>query len=312
MSTFNLISIKYGADGVFDPWIEDGRAEAWFTNMAASDYYSWLSEYNSGKPVIGSYGGQFTISADTSQPATITQDQILSVLRSAIDVNIVPAPDNTTQYILHFPKGIAVNDGPDMVSCTISVTDSDAFCGYHSNFDYNGVLAKFSIIPYSSDCPSKSCGSTFEDYGSTISHEIAETITDPLATSWFDDCNEEIGDICENENNVYAKGSDGKDYPVQLLWSNSRKECYGGQSSSDLINVPTGMPTAKPQAGLGGATTEMPSMGPSKQAVAAPTGMPTAKPQAGLGTIEMKKRHIESFDGSKRDLKKRSNLRSKL
>ena len=242
MSTFNLISVKYGMNASFDPWIEDGRAEAWFTNMAGSEqYFGWLSEYNSGKPVNGSYGGQFTIGASALQRSIITDGQIAATLAAAIGYNQLPIPNETTQYILHIPKGVMVEDPTGALSCK-------AFCGYHSHFNYSDMEIKYSVLPYSSDC--SGCALSFEDYGSTVSHEIADTITNPLGSSWMDKCGEEIGDICAHTNGL-AYGTDGKEYPVQLLWSNSRGDCYAGQSSSpDPNEVPTGMLTAKPSAGL--------------------------------------------------------------
>ena len=224
MPTFNLISVKYGINASFDPWIENGQAEAWFTNMAGSQqYFGWLSEYNTPTQSIqpGTYGGNYSITANVSQPATIAEDEIVATLITAIDQNQVPAPDNTTQYILHIPRGQFVNSGPGLVFCS-------SMCAYHSHFYYNNMAIKFSIVPYSSDCPV--CANSFEVFGSTVSHEIAETITDPLGTSWGDACNYEIGDICAY-NITVAKGTDGNEYPVQRLWSNSRGRCYAGSSS---------------------------------------------------------------------------------
>ena len=251
MSTFNLISVKYGANGVFDPWIENGQADAWLTNMAGSEqYFGWLSEYNTPTQSIqpGTYGGQVTISADVSQPETISGGDIVTILSTAIDQSQVPQPDDTTLYVLHLPQGLAVDYGPNMLSCTIATSPQLGFCGYHSHFSYNNMLVKYAVLPYSSDC--QGCAQSFEWFGSTLSHEIAESITDPLGTSWFDVCEEEIGDIC---NDVFASatGTDGNEYPVQSLWSNSRGECYAGSSSDPNAAVPTGMPTAKPSAGVG-------------------------------------------------------------
>ena len=272
MSTFNLISVKYGMNASFDPWIENGQADAWFTNMAGSEqYFGWLSEYNSGKPVNGSYGGQFTITADTSQ-SNVTEDQILNTLIAAMDEGKVPKPDETTQYILHIPKGL-------MLSGFCS-----SFCAYHSSHLYNSVEFKFSMAPYSSDC--QGCAQSFEWFGSTVSHEIAETITDPLGTtmsssSYRDQCENEIGDIC-NDYFALAKGSDGNEYPVQRLWSNSRGECYAGSSSDPNAGVPTGMPSLAPVSTSMGAPSGVPSMAPVVASMGAPTGMPTSKPSVGL------------------------------
>ena len=228
---------------------------------------------SSQEPMAGS-------SASLPIPRRLVFEDIGGTLKSAIDQNQVPAPDVTTEYILHFPQGISVQQGEEL-SCQV-------FCGYHSFFDYNGVQVKYAVIPYSSDCPG--CGGTYERYAGTISHEIVETITDPLgktlsSSSYRDQCEEEIGDICNGIIGM-ATGTDGNEYPVQLQWSNSRGECYAGQSSSDPSTAPTGVPTSKP--------------------TAKPSAMPTAMPtSAGQSTI-MKKQSVESIN------EKKTNLRTKL
>ena len=248
MSSFNLISVKYGVNGTFDPWIEDGQADAWFKNMAGSEqYFGWLSEYDADQPVIGSYGGQFTIGASILQRSIIVDGHIQSTLAAAIDQSELSKPDEETLYIVHIPQGVAV-DFDRALSCTLSPTDG--FCGYHSYFEYGGMKVKYSVLPFTSDCPR--CAQTFERFGVTASHEIADTITDPLGTSWVDKCGEEIGDIC-NDMIGTARGSDGKDYPVQLLWSNRRNKCYGGDASIESVTT------------MGSSTTEESTEGWSKK-----------------------------------------------
>lgn len=235
MSTFKLISVKYGTSGTFDPWIEDGRTDAWFQNMAGSQqYFGWLSEYNTPTQSIrpGTYGGKFSIAANISQ-TFITDVEIVNTLIVALDHNEVPPPDETTLYTLHIPREVGI-DFYGMLSCKIATSPKDGFCGYHFSFKYRGVQVKYAVLPYSSDFPN--CGATFEDFSGTLSHEIAETITDPLGSSYRDDCNREIGDICAHING-FAKGTDNNDYPVQLLWSNSRRECYAGIPSTESTDA---------------------------------------------------------------------------
>ena len=228
MSTFNLIGVWYGYynGATFDPWIENFQADAWLTNMAGSQqYFGWLSEYNTESQSIqpGTYGGQYGTTSDISQ-STLSDEQIASALSTAIDQNEVPQPDDSTEYILYIPKGISVSDPTGALFCQV-------FCAYHSHFDYNGLQVKYAVVPYSSDC--QGCAQSYEIFASTISHEIAETITDPLAGSWYDQCGEEIGDICAYQTS-WAQGTDGYYYPVQLLWSNSQGQCFAGYSTTKL------------------------------------------------------------------------------
>ena len=200
MPTFNLISVKYGKEGVFDSWIENGQADAWFKNMAGSEqYFGWLSEYNLPTQSIqpGTYGGNYSITANVSQSATVTQDQAVATLIAAIETGELPKPDATTQYIIHFPKDIFV---PDF--CQV-------FCAYHYFFNYNELQVKYSVLPYGSDC--QGCAQSYELFGVIVSHEVAETVTDPLGFGYGDLCYGEIGDICVNAPAALAKGSDGNE-----------------------------------------------------------------------------------------------------
>ena len=54
----------------------------------------------------------------------------------------------------------------------------------------------------------------------TSSHELCESITDPVAGSgWYDDKNVEIGDICAWQTKKLGN------YTVQLEWSNKDASC---------------------------------------------------------------------------------------
>jgi hypothetical protein len=55
---------------------------------------------------------------------------------------------------------------------------------------------------------------------STSSHELAESITDPIpGRGWYDDNNGEIGDICAWQFKELGP------WTVQLLWSNKDNAC---------------------------------------------------------------------------------------
>jgi hypothetical protein len=55
---------------------------------------------------------------------------------------------------------------------------------------------------------------------STSSHELCETITDPIpGRGWYDDSQGEVGDICAWQTKKVGA------YTVQLEWSNKSKRC---------------------------------------------------------------------------------------
>ena len=73
------------------------------------------------------------------------------------------------------------------------------YCGYH-NSTGNGI--HYAVIPYNAvagHCQSSNPrpnDSTADPALSTISHEQAETVTDPFGTAWTTADGEEIADVC--------------------------------------------------------------------------------------------------------------------
>jgi hypothetical protein len=131
--------------------------------------------------------------------------------------------------MIFFPPGVNINGQ----SCV-----PGGFCAYHSTtsdtFNLKNVL--YGVHPdmqAGSGC-AVGCGTstTFGNYTSVTSHELAETITDafvglafsfgpPLA--WDDPNNGEIGDICNGEQGLYT--ANGNAYTIQLEFSNAARAC---------------------------------------------------------------------------------------
>ncbi len=55
------------------------------------------------------------------------------------------------------------------------------------------------------------------------SHEVAEAITGPLGTGWYDNSGNEVGDLCSWQ--PYTFGP----FTLRKIWSNSHFGCYSGQ-----------------------------------------------------------------------------------
>jgi hypothetical protein len=89
----------------------------------------------------------------------------------------------------------------------------------------------YAVIP---DCGKGACAASLVEAAQlSVSHELAEAITDPEGplterfaqpTGWYDRANGEIADICENvpAGRVVVKG---KKFPVVKIWSNKKNAC---------------------------------------------------------------------------------------
>jgi PKD domain len=143
-------------------------------------------------------------------------------------------------YLLLTPNGLGSCAGTGVdgnPACALG-GDPDGYCGYHSNTGFPGIL--YAVIPYNavkghcqSDNPRPN-GSTADPAISTIAHELAETVTEPIGGAWSAGNGDEIGDLCissfgpalgGSQNGRYNEVIDGGHYWIQELWSNFSHHC---------------------------------------------------------------------------------------
>jgi hypothetical protein len=137
---------------------------------------------------------------------------------------------------------------PNKVTLTLGGSTSGVqFCSYHAGTDFSpGVKLLDVPIPYMGPGTSgyAGCGSLPNDTDNqtvVMTHEIAETLNDPLAwkavsaddgnISWYDTSSGEIGDICN------AQSSANNGFYVQKEWSVATASCLG--TGSNLFAQPT-------------------------------------------------------------------------
>jgi hypothetical protein len=122
---------------------------------------------------------------------------------------------------------------------------SGGFCAYHSAFTVNSQPVLYANMPYGATPAPNGCTgvSTFPNDPdsdieiSTTSHELEETITDPLGTAWFDNQGFEIADKCAYTYGprVFDGGKanefwNGHFYTAQQEFSNVANSCVRGGS----------------------------------------------------------------------------------
>lgn len=93
---------------------------------------------------------------------------------------------------------------------------NNSFCAYHSEFSYSGSNVLYASVPFSvfangstKGCQTDQYSTIYESPTGTyhgdeayniaddLSHELSETITDPLINAWYSKNGLEVGDLCE-------------------------------------------------------------------------------------------------------------------
>ena len=226
--------------GTYLPGVANGGATTatkmgdFYRAITGSPYLDWMCEYDAGGLSIGR--GQFaqTITITPTAPnggALLDDAHIQAEIAAQVAAGVLPPPDADTVFMIHFPKGVTIDDPAVGQSCV-------DFCAYHSTGLIGGQYVYYGVLPDFS--PGTGCDlgcgvapALFDDLCSTASHEIAEAITDPAVgqgtdiaypLAWYDIVNGEIGDVCELSESSLL-GSDGVTYDVQNVWSSQLGHC---------------------------------------------------------------------------------------
>jgi hypothetical protein len=182
-----------------------------FDFILTSPLIDQLAEYSVPPYSIGH--GKRTGTMTIVTPAlkhSVSDTAIQHMLQFEIANNpAVPHPTPATLYFIFLPPGVRVAQGGG-ASC-------QAFCGYRN--DISGQIF-YAVMPYPGCQGCTSTLSIVDALTSTSSHELCESITDPIpGRGWYDDVNGEIGDICAWKTKKLGQ------YVVQLEWSNRANRC---------------------------------------------------------------------------------------
>jgi hypothetical protein len=187
------------------------QINGFFDFILTSPLIDQLAEYSVGSYKIGHGKRTGTATIATPAPKRSESDTAIQhMLQTEISSNsAIPSPSPNTLYFIYMEPGVKVVQGGS-ASCT-------GFCGYHN--DISGQIF-YAVMPYPG-CNGCTGGLAILDaLTSTSSHELCESITDPIpGQGWYDDTNGEIGDICA------WKAKKIGTYTVQLEWSNKQNNC---------------------------------------------------------------------------------------
>jgi PKD repeat protein len=150
-------------------------------------------------------------SDNSGYSACVTDAQIQTELNKVLSTDGLPS-GLANSYSVFLPKGVeSCQDSRNNVgggTCTVS-NQGGAFCAYHSSTAGEAIYSDIPFPIYSSmtgfTCGTESVfGSNQSPNGqldadvvlSPVSHELNESITDPLGNAWFDRGGNEVGDDC--------------------------------------------------------------------------------------------------------------------
>ncbi len=191
----------------------------------------------------------------------ITDGQIEAELTSYISAHGLPTGTDVEYFVLTPQDVASCLDSNPADGC--SYTD---YCGYHSNYQPsgNGPQVIYADLPWTYGVVGCDFGPPYlnsnqtDSVVDTFSHELSESMTDPVAgTGWVDAAGNEIGDKCVALYGTTQAGPNGASYNVQLgndlylvqtEFSNRTSNC----ESSLPVPVSTALPTVSGAARQGG------------------------------------------------------------
>jgi hypothetical protein len=223
--------------------------------LTNSEWMDWLDEYStvlpggSGQRIgRGAFAGAWTITPATTPHTCVAGSSgrvptgtciwdvdIPAELDAQISAGHLPAPDQHTLYMVHFPASVVIQSRDRSAA---NLADSCVeYCSYHDTYTRAGAGSVYlSIIP---DHGANGCqlgcgrGTNFQNTCASASHELGEAVTDAevgLATTlakplgWYDAgsvSQGEIGDMCNQADDSVTSLATGVSYTVQQLFSRS-------------------------------------------------------------------------------------------
>jgi uncharacterized protein (TIGR03382 family) len=244
VSNAKVVQVLWGTG--FSTDVQNNLAP-FYTNVLASSYIDWLSEYSTvglngvldGLPGSnqrigrGAFVGTYPITPSTTA-TTLTNAQVQTEIAAQINAGHLPAPtfdwqgDVNTVYMIDFPSGYKLNVQGSQ-SCV-------QFCAILDTLSFNGKSVGLGMFPdvTSGGCQN-GCGTSATPFNNVTwvhSFELIQIITDTeigIATSvarplaWYANgsgTNQgDIADVC-NGNTASVGG-----YTVAKGWSQSLNEC---------------------------------------------------------------------------------------
>ena len=192
---------------------------------STTDVYSVLGQY--GAPYAQAFNARSQAVVDTDPyptnlngchaapgySACVTDAALQSEISHLMDARRLPhpsAPGTGTTPIFFMITPVDVNVCINGNACV----SSNNFCAYHDFFTHNSGDVLYASVPFSVfangntkgcqtdqysiyETPVGSSGDEAYNIADNLSHELSETITDPLISAWYSNGGLEVADLCE-------------------------------------------------------------------------------------------------------------------
>ena len=181
----------------------------------------------------------------TGMTACVNDGSLRAEIARLITAGTVPAPGKpgagtTPIFFMITPVDVNV--------CAAGGCSSTSFCAYHTYFTSGGNDVLYASVPFSVFASSsKGCqtdgtptyltpsgaysGNQAYNVADDLSHELSETITDPLINAWYSGNGLEVGDLCE----AYGATADTSKGLSPLAYAPAFTDAHGG-TYDQLIN----------------------------------------------------------------------------
>ena len=203
--------------------------------LSATPWMNILTQYG-----VAGYGAFAQASYLEYVPTTLTVPSYEAIFQACINAGLIPEPANVSQSkvvqitMVFLDPSVGINGGGRQLNVPGA---PDA--GYHDSFTTaagNPFLYAFSEF------------TDIKSICTIMSHEFAETVTDPLYNAWTPDhAGHEIGDYCAWDETTITVS--GRTWTVQELWSDVANSCVSSSASSitPISPGPGGLPAGGTQ-----------------------------------------------------------------
>jgi hypothetical protein len=269
--------ISSASESLMDTYQGDVAAAS---GKSTTNVYSVLAQY--GSPYSQTFGRAQAVTDTNPYPSTqgacplatgmtacVTDASLQAEIGNLIDAGTLPspgAPGSGTTPIFFVITPVDVN-----VCISGNQCSSNNFCAYHDYFGHGGSNVLYASVPFSVfandpkgcqtdqysiyETPVGSNGDQAYNIADDLSHELSETITDPLVNAWYSGNGLEVGDLCEaygarantqkglsplayspafgtpSTGTLYDQVINGDQYYNQTEFSNSANKCLAGTTA---------------------------------------------------------------------------------
>jgi len=210
LNTVKMYYIWYG------PWIFPTDTTQTLLNdfgghIGATPYFNINQTYTDSTNAAVS--GNVTLAGSTTDAGTsisLSDADIKAVVSNALLSGVLPTDPNGVYFVLT-SKEVTASSG----FCT-------QYCAWHTHGAINGQEIKYGFIGNPARCPSSCSAQTTtpndnlgaDGMANLIAHELAEAVTDPVFTGWYDTRGYENADKCAWKFGATSTASNGAKYNV--------------------------------------------------------------------------------------------------